>query len=160
MKAATIHDLKQELSDIPPARVMELCLRLARFKKENKELLTYLLFEAHNEEAYIDSVKKEITELFADLPGPNLHLTKKSLRKILRIANKHIRYIGTDLAQAELLLCFCRELKKSDIPIRKSTAIINIYNRQLEKVTAAIKELHEDLQYDYVKELEAVSSEQ
>ena len=159
MKAATIHELKQELNAIAPARVMELCLRLARFKKENKELLTYLLFEAHDEEAYIKNVKKEMSIFFEDLPGPNLHLTKKSLRKILRIANKHIRYIGTDLAEVELLLCFCREIKKSDIPVHKSTAITNIYKRQLEKVTAAVKLLHEDLQYDYLKELEMMGEQ-
>ena len=154
MKAASINELKQELNAIAPARVMELCLRLARFKKENKELLTYLLFEAHNEEAYIENVKKEISTLFEDLPGPNLHLTKKSLRKILRIANKHIRYIETDLAEVEILMCFCREIKTSKIPVHKSTAISNIYKRQLDKVTAAVQLLHEDLQYDYVKELE------
>ena len=108
MKAATINELKQELNAIAPSRVMELCLRLARFKKENKELLTYLLFEAHDEVAYIENVKKEISTLFEELPGPNLHLTKKSLRKILRIANKHIRYIGTDLAEVEILMCYCR----------------------------------------------------
>ena len=44
MKAATIIELKQELNNTSPAIVSELCLRLARFKKENKELLTYLLF--------------------------------------------------------------------------------------------------------------------
>ena len=49
MKAATINELKQELQNIPPAKVTELCLRLARFKKENKELLTYLLFEENLE---------------------------------------------------------------------------------------------------------------
>ena len=154
MKAATILDLKQELNAVSPARVTELCLRLARFKKENKELLTYLLFEAHDEEGYIGTVKKEINILFEDLPGPNLHLTKKSLRKILRIANKHIRYIGTDLAEVELLMCFCLGIKTSKIPVHKSTAISNIYKRQLEKVSAAVKLLHEDLQYDYLKELE------
>jgi hypothetical protein len=160
MKAATIHELKQELNAIAPARVMELCLRLARFKKENKELLTYLLFEAHDEEAYIKNVKKEMSILFEDLPGPNLHLTKKSLRKILRIANKHIRYIGTDLAEVELLISFCMGIKTSKIPMHKSPAITNIYKRQLEKATAALKLLHEDLQYDYVKELELMSDEE
>ena len=40
MKAATIHEIKQELVTLKPAALSELCLRLAKFKKENKELLT------------------------------------------------------------------------------------------------------------------------
>ena len=56
MKAATIHEIKQELNTTPPAALLDLCLRLAKYKKENKELLTFLLFEAHDEAAYIESV--------------------------------------------------------------------------------------------------------
>jgi hypothetical protein len=62
MKAASINEIKQELQSLPPSRLNELCLRLARFKKDNKELLTYLLFEAADETAYIESVKKEIDQ--------------------------------------------------------------------------------------------------
>jgi len=58
MKAATIHEIKQELATIKPAALADLCLRLAKFKKENKELLTYLLFEAHNEHLYQSQLKK------------------------------------------------------------------------------------------------------
>ena len=46
MKAATVAQLKKELQFKSQEEIMELCLRLARFKKENKELLTYLLFES------------------------------------------------------------------------------------------------------------------
>ena len=58
MKAATIHEIKQELSTVKPVDLVELCLRLGKFKKENKELLTYLLFEAHDEHGYITRCKK------------------------------------------------------------------------------------------------------
>ncbi len=59
MKAVTIKELKQELNHLSPKEVMDLCLRLSRFKKENKELLTYLLFEASDEAHYIESVKHD-----------------------------------------------------------------------------------------------------
>ena len=49
MKAATVSQLKKELQHRNPDELLQLCLRLARFKLENKELLTYLLFEADNE---------------------------------------------------------------------------------------------------------------
>ena len=59
MKAVTVKELKTELVDRSHSELMELCLRLSRFKKENKELLTYLLFESSNEAGYINSVKIE-----------------------------------------------------------------------------------------------------
>ena len=62
MKAASMHELKDELAHLPPKKVLELCLRLARYKKENKELLSYLLFEAHDEQGFVMQVKKEIDE--------------------------------------------------------------------------------------------------
>ena len=60
MKAVTVKEISEELVNLSPKELRDLCLRLARFKKENKELLTYLLFEATDEEMYIESVKKEI----------------------------------------------------------------------------------------------------
>src|SRR6478736_2918206 len=99
MKTASVHELKQELQSVAPGRLLELCLRLAKFKKENKELLTYLLFESHDEEAYIQSVKAMIDEGFDELGHTSVYLTKKSLRKILRLTNKYIRYTGSKQAE-------------------------------------------------------------
>ena len=65
MKAATIHEIKQELSTNKPADLVDLCLRLGKFKKENKELLTYLLFEAHDEQGYVTGLKKVSGKLCA-----------------------------------------------------------------------------------------------
>lgn len=64
MKPATVAQIKKELTFRSPDEITQLCLRLARFKKENKELLTYLLFEAESEEAFIQGVKDEVDELF------------------------------------------------------------------------------------------------
>ena len=61
MKAATIQEIKLELSETSPAKLKQLCLHLAKFKKENKELLTYLLFESHDEAASFRSVHRRDT---------------------------------------------------------------------------------------------------
>ncbi len=45
MKAVTIKKIKDELSDKSASELMDICLHLSKFKKENKELLTYLLFD-------------------------------------------------------------------------------------------------------------------
>jgi hypothetical protein len=151
MKAATISQIKQELLATAPAKLLELCLRLAKYKKENKELLNYLLFEAHDEQGYVESVKKEMEVQFNELPKSNVYLTKKSLRKILRITNRHIKYTGSRRVEAELLIYFCHQLKTSGIILKKSTALTNLYQQQLKKINAAISLLQEDLQYDYRK---------
>lgn len=151
MKAATINELKQELINISPAQLAELCLRLARFKKENKELLTYLLFEAHDEPAYIDGIKKEIDDHFTGVHATNLYLAKKIIRKILRVCNKYARYSGSKVVEIEVLIYFCSVLKKSGIPFQNSPVLVNLYNNQLKKINGVINTLHEDLQYDYTK---------
>jgi len=158
MKAATSNELKQELQASSSKQLIELCLRLARFKKENKELLTYLLFEEHDEAAYIQSIKNDMDEQFAQLSHINLYLTKKSLRKILRSTNKFIRYTGSKLAETELLIHYCKNIIAAKIPFHKSTALTNLYNQQLKKINAAVLLLHEDLQHDYWKEIEVISS--
>ena len=153
MKAATVHEIKQELSELKPAAVAELCLRLARFKKENKELLTYLLFEAHNESGYVQRVKEEMDELFAEINQSHLYFAKKSLRKIIRIINKYCRYSSSKQIEVELRLYFCQQLKESGISLY-NTIIQNIFQSQLKKVNTLLKALHEDLQYDYQRQLE------
>ena len=48
MKFASLSEIRKELQMLPPKRLQELCLRIARYKKENKELLAFLLFEDDN----------------------------------------------------------------------------------------------------------------
>lgn len=156
MKTATIHELKEELKQIPSTQVVELCVRLAKFKKENKELLTYLLFEANDPEAYIKMIKQQTEDDFADVNTGQLYFAKKSLRKILRAINKHIKYMGSKQAEVELLLHFCTQIKKSGIALHKSTVLNNLYNQQITKVDKALSALHEDVQYDYKKMLKGL----
>lgn len=153
MKAATINELKQELLNTDSSTVTELCLRLARFKNENKELLTYLLFEAHDTNSYIDNVKKEMDTSFDGMNTGNVYFVKKTLRKILRIANKYTRYSGLAAVEIELLIHFCQRMKMLQVSVSGNTVLSNIYQNQLKKINKAVAALHEDLQYDYRKEI-------
>lgn len=163
MKTATISELKQELENISPAQVAALCLRLARFKKENKELLTYLLFENFDAQAYITSVKQEMDELFSGMNKTNFHFAKKTIRKILRLTNKYIRFTQSKQAEVELLLHFSIHIKNSGFLrkstfLRRNTVLDNIYQNQLKKINAAIAAMHEDLQYDYLKQIKILEA--
>jgi hypothetical protein len=154
MKAVTVKELKAELSTRPAKELLEICLRLSKFKKENKELLTYLLFEAEQEADYIASVQREIDSQFDIINTRNFFFIKKSLRKILREIKKYVRYSQKKETEVELLLYFCRKLSHFTPSIHRNTQMVNLYNKQLELIHNAIEKLHEDLQYDYGQELQ------
>ena len=88
MKAATAKQIRDELKDRTETELREIVLRLSRFKKENKELLSYLLFEAHHEEDYIQSIKSHIDEKLLEINTSNGYYAKKAIRRILKETKK------------------------------------------------------------------------
>ncbi|APY12234.1 hypothetical protein BWZ22_13815 [Seonamhaeicola sp. S2-3] len=149
MKAVSQKEIKQELNTLSHKEIQDICLRLARFKKENKELLTYLLFESQNETGYIASVKAYIDEEFTLINTDSYYYIRKSVRKILRNIKKFVRYSQNKETEVELLLYFCEKLKHFKPSINRSTQLQNMYNRQLQLAKKHIATFHEDLQYDY-----------
>lgn len=158
MKAATVKELKTELTERSHQDLLALCLRLSRFKKENKELLTYLLFESDDEEAFIESIKKEIDLQFTLINTKTYYFIKKSVRKILRMIKKFVRYSQKTETEVELLLYFCTKLKNFKPSYKNNKILTNMYNRETALIKKNIKLLHEDLQYDYNLELEDLNS--
>jgi predicted small secreted protein len=158
MKAATSQEIKQQLQHSTKDELVKLCLRLARFKKENKELLDYLLFQSHDLESYIDLIKLEIDEGFTQVNTSSVFLAKKTIRKILRNAKKYIRYTGSEIAEAEILMHYIIQFKSIKLPWRKTKVLNNIYEAQLKKIEGAIKTMHEDLQHDYTRKLQQITS--
>lgn len=148
MRTATVQEIRQELKHLSATELIELLQRLARFKKENKELLTYLLFEAHDEAAFIDSVKQQMDEGFEALNTSQVYLAKKTIRKVLRLANKFIRFSGSATVEAELLIHFCALLRDSGIKIDRYPVLQHLYDNQRAKAVKAIDSLHEDLQFE------------
>lgn len=158
MKAASVNELKKELQQVPAKELVELCLSLAKYKKDNKEFLAYLLFESHDKASFITEIKSEIDAHFLSLESQsNLYYIKKSLRKLLRILTKYCKYIADKAVTAELHIYFCLKLKESGIPVHKSQLLVNMYEQQLKKIRTAIASLHEDLQSDFNSDLERIS---
>lgn len=149
MTAASVVQIKKELKHRDPEELLQLCLRLARFKKENKELLTYLLFESDSEAGYIETVKAEIDAQFSTINTASYFYIKKSIRKILRTIKKYIRYSGNKETEVALLLYFCETLRDFSPSIKRNTTLVNLYERQLVFIAKKVDVLHEDLQYDY-----------
>lgn len=154
MKAASVNDLKKELKELSPAQLVELCVQLAKYKKDNKELMAYLLFDAHNKQDYVLQIKQEMESQFAEIDhGANLYFSKKTIRKILRQTLKYCRYLGDPALAAELHIFFCRQLLDSGIPFTKSQTLINLYEQELKRIHTFISALHPDIRHDFDNEL-------
>jgi hypothetical protein len=159
MRAASSTEIKAKLKNLSQPELLEICLRLARFKKENKELLTFQLFESDDITSFISSSKEEITQSFSQINTTNLYWAKKSLRRILRETNKLVRYAGDKQVEVELLLHYCLSLQQSGIEFHKSPALLKLYLNLLKKIRTTIENMHEDLQYDYMKDLDQLSED-
>ncbi len=149
MKAVPVVTIKKELIQLSKEELTELCLRLSKFKKENKELLTYLLFESHHEGDYIENIKRFIDEQFELINTNSYFYIKKSVRKILRLIKKFAKYSLKKETEVELLLYFCLKLKEFRPSIQHNVTLTNIFERQLLLIKKIVSTLHEDLQYDY-----------
>ncbi|MGV6832359.1 MAG: hypothetical protein ACWA5P_12455 [bacterium] len=156
MKAASLPEIKKELQRKSPKELLELCLVLARFKLENKELLTYSLFEKDYEDGYRENVKSYITDQMLAIETMNVYYAKKSVRKILRQIKKFIRYSKNKETEAVVLMHFCEELSEHSINYKRSRVLVNMFEKQREMAKKAIDKLHEDLQYDYLQVWESL----
>lgn len=153
MKAASAKEIRDELKDLNEDELRAIVQRLARFKKENKELLTYLLFEAHHEDDYIENVKIFMDERFALLNTINYYYMKKGVRKLLSEIKKFIRYSGNKETEVALLIHFCKNMTELQPSILRNKILRDIYQRQIIMARVRISTLHEDLQHDYDREL-------
>lgn len=157
MKAASLAEIKKELKHKSEEELLSYCLSLSRFKKENKELLTYLLFEALDEEGYIQSVKNEIDLQFSEINNQNYYWMKKTIRKVLRLTRKYIRYSKKKSTEVELLIYFCHKMLGLNPSIKENTVLINLYDRLIISIRKTIDKMEEDLQYDYNLQVEKMS---
>ncbi len=158
MTEAALPAIKKELQNLDATALAELCMQLTKFKKDNKEYLSYLLFDAHDKEATIISIKQKIDAQFSEVNTHQLYFVKKTLRKILTGISKYAKYLGNKQYEAQLLIYFCNKVKQLNLPLHKNPVLENLYNNQVKKATKLVATLHEDLQYDYQQELQQLSN--
>ena len=149
MKAASLNEIRKQLATLDSSDLEQICAALARYKKENKELLTYLLFEAQDEQAYLSGIREELDELFTNVPKTNVYFVKKNIRKILRILNKQVRYSAVVSTELEARIYFCLKMKETVTALHHGTVLFNLYQQQLKKIRGLLSKLPEDLQFDY-----------
>ena len=143
-----LNELKRELEGMPNPQVIQLCVRLAKLKVENKELLHYLLFYSNDSLAYAELLKAEILDPFQQ-PFINAYTLAKRLRKSMRIIAKYIRFTGDRAGESELLLALVNEYLEFYRFEYRNAALARIVVRCLKKTSDNIAKLHEDIQADY-----------
>ena len=158
MEIASLAEIKKELKTLDPQETLGLCLRLGRFKKENKELLSYLLFDSQDEDRYIQQACDNIDEILASINTNGFYLAKKTIRKAHRSVNKHIRFSTKKETEVEVRLHFCKKLRELDISINSSRVMMNLYRNELKRIDKALSTLHPDLLFDFESTLSKAKS--
>jgi len=156
LETGSISVIKKELKRLPKEVLVDHLLRLAKYKKESKELLNYLLFEADDEANYIKEVKEEIEKEFVSINYSSVYYAKKGIQRVHRMLTKHIRYSGKKTTQVDLLIHFCKEMKNCQFNYSRSKVLKNLYDRQIVAISKAMASMHEDLRLDYENELEEI----
>lgn len=154
---ASLQDIKNALKNMAPEEVQTLLLRLARHKKENKELLSFALFLEVDSAQFIKDVKHEIDVAFLSLNTGTAYMSMKGLRKILKLVNKFIKFSASREVETELIIYFCKKILESPVRLHSSTVLANLYQRQLERIYRAVEYLHEDIRMDYRSDLDLLS---
>ena len=158
MKIASISEIKKEIAHLPEVELVALISALAKYNKENKELLNYLLFEADFESNYIQKIKEELDLQFQELNKSGIRFLKKGLQKIIRELKKNIKYSGKKQTEIELLIHFSNNMISLKIRLDRYPILYNLLNRQLTSIEKSVLKIDEDLQADYREEIATIES--
>lgn len=158
MKPADSKDIKAALTKLESATLREIILRLARLKKENKELLTYILFDAADKEGYVAEINHYVTQQMGEVNVKSAHFARKSLRRILKTAWRLVKYSGDAECVIQVNLHLLEEMNKSKIPFGKSTALENIRSQVKAAIEKNLKLVHADLAHDFKRQLQKMEN--
>lgn len=157
MKPASAKQIKDALKSKDDDELLTLINRLATFKKENKELLTYLLFEEDDEISYLNAVKEEMRIKFSEIDLSTPYRTKKGLRKVIKYMDRMLKYTKVDSSHVELKLFFCQGMKAGPFGLERSKVLRNMYDVQFSRILKLVDKLHEDLKFDYAEQVESLN---
>ena len=119
-------------------------------------MLSYVLFEAQDEQQYVETLKESLKELFEEVNVKTLYIAMKNLRKIIRLANRFLKYTSIKESHVQIYMFILQEILALDLNLSRSTSLLKIYSSLKNKLSNLIGELHEDLQYDYMRHFEAL----
>jgi hypothetical protein len=143
-----LSDLKKELLELSKPELIQLCLRVAKLKRENKELLAYLIFDSDDPLFYAQKLKPEIKEVF-EQPFQHAYYLTKSIRKAMRLITKYYRFTSNKQGETELLIYLVEEFYLSWRNEYRYQALGKVIYRCLEKAQSNLKKIDEDFRADF-----------
>ncbi len=158
MKAASVKQIKDEMQTLNAAQVQEICLRLVKFKKEAKELATYLLFYKDEEQEFVQDIKAVLDEQYALINSSTAYFAKKGLRKLIRLAGRYTKYTSVPSSNLEIYIYLGQLLQGVPASFKKVQQIKNMFSSVTKKIEVIYASLHPDLQFDYKTQLEALEN--
>lgn len=143
-----LSDLKKELLVLSKPELIQLCLRVAKLKRENKELLAYLIYDVEDPLFYAEKLKPELKEVF-EQPFQHAYYLTKSIRKVMRLIAKYYRFTSNKQGETELLIYLVDEFHKSWRNEYRYQALGKVIFRCLEKAESNLKKIDEDFRADF-----------
>jgi hypothetical protein len=151
MKPASLAQIKKELQQYSPEALKEMLLRLAKYKTENKELISYLLFDSDDLAGYIADLKYEISGILEEAVQKPGYQMRKGLRKAQRVISRYAKYTGFKETEAELSVFFCQWLFDRNIHRLGIRPVQAVFYKQVDKSEKLLASVHEDLRSDYME---------
>lgn len=145
----SLKTIREEISHLSKNELEEICIQLAKFKKENKEFLSYILFDINNEENFASQLEIELQSLFSEVNIKSAYYAKKQIRKIIKTASRYLKYTKVKETHVRLYIYILKEFKALNISYSANSALQKIEINLKNKICNLIEGLHEDLQYDY-----------
>ncbi len=147
-QAASLSELKKALVQLPHDELLAVCVRLTKFKIDNKELLTYLLLKSHDERGYAEGLCDEIDRQFRQQP-----IHQRTLRKIIRWMDRCLRMSGNKETELQVRIHFARCVADIAPKMKRCRVTANLYATQLSKIEKTLDKVHPDLQFDFRHEM-------
>ena len=154
MKSASIKEIKDALQSKSPKELVAICLSLSKYKKDNKDYLSYLLYESEDKIDYLQQCKEEMDAAIDAMSYKTFYHKKNAIRALLKKAKTRIRYTSDKEIELELLMHFCKSITDLPAEVSNNHTVMSIVERQIIIIKKTIAKMHEDLQYDYLQSLD------
>ena len=146
---APIKNIKEELQHLSYQELLNFTLHILKYKKENKELAHYLLFEKQDEDGYADKIISLIKVEFSTVNFSRPFFARKGFRRINRLASKYLKYSGEAETSLKVFIFLMNEISAAGKKYRYTNLTDKIVDQYLVKSKKIILTMHEDLQFEY-----------
>ena len=146
---APIKNIKEELQQLSHKELLDFSLRILKYKKENKELAYYLLFEKQDEDGYAQKIINILKDELTTINFSRTFFARKGFKRVNRLAAKYLKYSGDTESAIKVYLFLAKEIAAAGKIYRLTSLTGKLVEQHNLRTKKMIASLHEDLQFDY-----------